>query len=274
MIAEYELYRESDERMYVSIDKDGACPNHFHRKIELLYVTDGDKIINCDGVKYHLYPDQIFIAYSYAMHSYEENPNGKQIILVLPNHLLKDYYLLYGHKKFSKCIIQNKEKCKRLKHLFLSLVDKKSNPLICQGSIDLLMGKLVEELKLEDRAANYNQTFTEEVLAYINENYKENITLDSLSKHFGYSKYYFSRMFNSTLKTNITNYISIVRLQAVLRRLQAGDCNVSTAAYEAGFSSMQTFYRELKKNYDYKKVKDIICSKETQTDYNKYIGNI
>ena len=81
-------------------------------------------------------------------------------------------------------------------------------------------------------------------------------------------------MFNSTLKTNITNYISIVRLQAVLRRLQAGDCNVSTAAYEAGFSSMQTFYRELKKNYDYKKVKDIICSKETQTDYNKYIGNI
>lgn len=273
MIAEYELIRESDERIYISYNKDGYCPNHFHRKIELVYVLEGDKIIYCDGKKYLLKPNQIFVADSYAMHSYEENKEGKQIIIVLPNHLLKDFYLLYSEKKFAKCVIKNTEKCKQLKPLFMALVNKSTNALICQGSVDLLMGQLVDELKLENRDSNYNQNFIEEVLAYISENYKENITLESLAEKFGYSKYYFSRLFNNALNTNINSYISMIRLQAVIRRLRDSNCNVSTAAFEAGFSSMQTFYRELKKNYDYKKVRDLISAKEEQTDYNKYINN-
>ena len=81
-----------------------------------------------------------------------------------------------------KPLKKNTEKCKQLKPLFMALVNKSTNALICQGSVDLLMGQLVDELKLEDRDSNYNQNFIEEVLAYISENYKENITFLSPDK--------------------------------------------------------------------------------------------
>ena len=54
MIAEYELSRESDERLYVSLNQDGECPMHFHRKIELVYIQSGHKKIFCDDKEFLL----------------------------------------------------------------------------------------------------------------------------------------------------------------------------------------------------------------------------
>ena len=103
MIAEYELSREADERLYVSLNQDGVCPLHFHIKIELVYIQSGHKTIICDDKKYFLEADQIFVADSYVMHSYEKSEDSTQIIIVLPNHMLRDYYLLYGNCKIKNC---------------------------------------------------------------------------------------------------------------------------------------------------------------------------
>ena len=258
MIAEYELSREADERLYVSLNRDGVCPLHFHRKIELVYIQSGHKKIFCDDKEYFLESDQIFVADSYAMHSYEKSDDGTQIIIVLPNHMLKDYYLLYSDYKLKNNVLLDKDICKAMKPLFLALAKKNPNPLINQGRIDLLMGHIVDTLGIEKREEAFDHKFIEEVLAYIQENYKDEITLDSLADHFNYSKYYFSRMFNNYLHTNITNYLSMIRLQAAIEILKAGQDNVSDAALEAGFSSIQTFYRAAKKHYKYEKIKDLI----------------
>ncbi len=258
MIAEYELSREADERLYVSLNQDGVCPLHFHRKIELVYIQSGHKTIICDDKKYFLESDQIFVADSYVMHSYEKSDDSTQIIIVLPNHMLRDYYLLYGNCKIKNCVLLDKDICRAMKPLFLALAKKNPNPLINQGRIDQLMGHIVDTFGIEPREEIYDHKFIEEVLAYIQENYREEITLDTLADHFNYSKYYFSRIFNSYLHTNITNYLSMIRLQAAIEMLKNGKVNVSDAALEAGFASIQTFYRAAKKHYKYDKIKDLV----------------
>ena len=258
MIAEYELSREADERLYVSLNNDGVCPLHFHRKIELVYIQSGHKKIFCDDKEYFLEADQIFVADSYSMHSYEKSDDSTQIIIVLPNHMLRDYYLLYSDKKFKNNVILDKDICRAMKPLFLALAKKNPNPLINQGRVDMLMGNIINILGTTSREEAFDHLFIEEVLAYIQENYKEEITLDSLASHFNYSKYYFSRMFNNYLHTNITNYLSMIRLQAAIELLKSGQENVSDAALEAGFSSIQTFYRAAKKHYKYEKIKDLV----------------
>ena len=258
MIAEYELARENDERLFVVANKDNECPLHFHRKLEIMYVIEGEKQVICDDKTYILKQDQIFVADSYAMHSYIKSDHSRQVVIVIPNHLLRDFYLLYSNKKFKDCVLREKYICQLLKPTIVGLTEKESNPLLNQGRIDSLLGMLVQEIGLEDRKYQFDQNLIEEVLAYINENYKEEIDLESLSKHFGYSKYYFSRMFNNFLNINITSYLSMVRLQAAIELLKQGKKTVSDAAYEAGFASIQTFYRAVKKNYSYKKVKDLV----------------
>ena len=258
MIAEYELSREADERLYVSLNSDGVCPLHFHRKIELVYIQSGHKTIISDNKKYFLEADQIYVADSYVMHSYEKSEDSTQIIIVLPNHMLRDYYLLYGDKKIKNCVLLDKDIAKAMKPFFLALAKKNPNPLINQGRVDQLMGHIVDTMGVENRQEAFDHKFIEEVLAYIQENYRDEITLDSLADHFNYSKYYFSRMFNNYLHTNITNYLAMIRLQAAIEMLKTGKTNVSDAALESGFASIQTFYRAAKKHYKYAKIKDLV----------------
>ncbi len=258
MIAEYELSREADERLYVSLNKDGVCPLHFHRKIELVYIQSGHKTIICDNQKFFLEEDQIFVADSYQIHSYEASKDSTQIIIVVPYHMLRDYYLLYSDCKLKNNVLLDKDICRAMKPLFTALAKKNPNPLINQGRVDQLMGHIVDTLGVEPKKESFDHKFIEEVLAYIHENYREEITLDSLADHFNYSKYYFSRLFNSYLHTNITNYLAMIRLQAAIEMLKNGQENVSDAALAAGFASIQTFYRAAKKHYKYEKIKDLI----------------
>ena len=258
MIAEYELSREADERLYVSLNQDGVCPLHFHRKLELVYIQSGHKTIISDNEKYFLEADQIYVADSYVMHSYEKSNDSTQIIIVLPNHMLRDYYLLYGDRKLATCVIKDHDIAKAMKPFFLALAKKNPNPLINQGRVDQLMGHIVDTMGLVKREESFDHKFIEEVLAYIQENYRDEITLDSLADHFNYSKYYFSRMFNNYLHTNITNYLAMIRLQAAIEMLKSGEKNVSDAALDSGFASIQTFYRAAKKHYKYEKIKDLV----------------
>jgi len=222
-----------------------------------MYVQSGHKTIICDDKKYFLEEDQIFVAGSYVMHSYLESNDSTQIIMVLPNHMLRDYYLLYGDKKLKSCVLLDKDICRAMKPLFLSIAKKNPNSLINQGRVDQLLGHIVDTIGVEPDLSSFDHKFIEKVLAYIQENFREEITLDSLANHFNYSKYYFSRLFNSYLHTNITNYLATVRLQAAIEMLKEEKMSVSYAALNAGFESIQTFYRVAKKHYNYKKIKDL-----------------
>lgn len=258
MLAEYEINRESDERLFCLDTIDGVCVPHFHRKIEIMYVLEGEKKINVSDKEYIMHKNQILVTNSYQMHGYMKSENSKQHIIVIPNHMLRDYYLLYGNTDLKENFITDEKVALELKPIIEKIIKKEGNPLIVRGNIDLLLGKLIEILGTEKKEVVYNQKFIEDVLSYINEHYKENITLENLAAHFGYSKYYFSRMFNSVLDSNLTNYLTIVRLQGAIESLKEGKKTVAEAAFENGFASIATFYRALKKNYAYKKVDDLL----------------
>ena len=229
MLAEYELNRERNEELFVLGGVDNVCPVHFHRKVELLYVESGEKRIFGSGKEISLGENSVYFANSYEMHGYYPSEGGRQIVVVFPNGMLKDYYDEFGSVMPAGCVVDDAEFCKNLllPH-FRALLDG-----------------------------------TDALLAYINENYAEDITLEGMAEHFGYSKYYFSRMFNAALGTSITDYVSSVRLMRALDMLRRTGCTVSDAAFSCGFSSLPTFYRALKRNYDYKSVKDLIQPQAT-----------
>ena len=41
----YEISREKDEKLFYLSGIDQSCPSHFHKKLEILYVDEGDKKI-------------------------------------------------------------------------------------------------------------------------------------------------------------------------------------------------------------------------------------
>ncbi|MDP4133333.1 MAG: AraC family transcriptional regulator [Bacillota bacterium] len=92
--------------------------------------------------------------------------------------------------------------------------------------------------------------FTDTVLSfirYIDDNYKEQLTLKIVSDNFYLNKEYLSRLFKSKTGMTITDYINSVRIKKACELLENTSLDVGFIAYSVGFGSATHFDRQFKK---------------------------
>ena len=131
--------------------------------------------------------------------------------------------------------------------------DGDMNEEMRRGFITLLFGMLKDYLGTKPRVSSKNNELLVEVMQYINDHITERITLESLSKRFGYEKTYFSRVFNKFLGINLREYLNRCRISESKRmREENPGMTVSMIAEQCGFDSPNTYYRALKKYGDEK----------------------
>ena len=78
---------------------------------------------------------------------------------------------------------------------------------------------------------------------YIEKNRTEEISLSDLARASMFSPWYAYRLFRECLGLTPTEYIRKYRLTQAAKRLRSGEVKVIDAAYEAGFSNVDTFTR-------------------------------
>ena len=86
-----------------------------------------------------------------------------------------------------------------------------------------------------------------EIIRYINDNFRDNLTLEIISEQFGYSKYYFSRFFNKHFNCNINTYLGKIRLKTAETLILKG-MNITDAVITSGINSLSTYYRLKRQN--------------------------
>ncbi len=85
------------------------------------------------------------------------------------------------------------------------------------------------------------------LLFYLNENYKENITLDSLSAKFFLSKVALCARFKKFMRCSIMQYLVQIRLSKAKELLSSTGKSIEKIAEECGFSSANYFSLAFKK---------------------------
>ena len=108
------------------------------------------------------------------------------------------------------------------------------------------MGVILRVIPLAKREKNNDDDLTKNLLIYLDNHYNENITLETLAKHFGYSKFYFSKICQKILNSSMTKYLNKL---CILKFLEddRSDATLTELASKHGFSSMRTFQRAFKK---------------------------
>lgn len=85
------------------------------------------------------------------------------------------------------------------------------------------------------------------VLLFMQENYKDaNLSLDSLSDRFGYSKYYWSRFFKERIGCHFSAYLWNLRSNEVKKQLASGDKMLKDIVQEVGYVDLTSFSRKFK----------------------------
>lgn len=80
-------------------------------------------------------------------------------------------------------------------------------------------------------------------LDYLNKNYMDDITLDSLAAYAGFSRYTLSRMFRQHTGYTFTQYLSKRRVDMAMELLAGTRLPVTQVALQCGFNSIATFNR-------------------------------
>lgn len=82
---------------------------------------------------------------------------------------------------------------------------------------------------------------------YINNNYKNNITINKISNYLYISDYYLCHLFKENLNYTVNEYITRVRIEKSIEFMQNRELNIRDIMYEVGFSSQSHFTKIFKK---------------------------
>lgn len=98
---------------------------------------------------------------------------------------------------------------------------------------------------------------------YIEQHIGEPLSIEDLSNAAGFSKYHFSRIFQSILREPLAHYVNRIRMENALFLLaHRTDKNMTDIAYELGFTDSAVFSRAFKKYHG-------ISPREYRKEYSK-----
>ena len=108
---------------------------------------------------------------------------------------------------------------------------------------------LTEEYGTEKRSDSLNKMNIINILNYIDAHYNEDLNVEMIARHFGFTKQYFARIFNAYLGENFRSYLNDLRVNKFLqiRKRVGKQETVIKIALDCGFADRYAFSKAFKK---------------------------
>lgn len=231
-----------------------VAPPHYAETTEILLCRDiiGDAFIG--GRKYDMSGRRVFYIPPLTVHSFDYKPNSGLVWVVkLHPEMCRKYIdinaVLAGYERSAE-LLETEYFC--YDELAGHVSDLCDDGDICDALRTILMMFSIfaksspkitaeEKIRRSTAAAKVN-----EIITWTEQNYGARITLDELSKRFGYNKSYFCEMFKSATGETYLKYLNNVRISAACAMLKAGTPVKETAGL-CGYETDSHFISLFKK---------------------------
>ncbi len=251
----YEHFRDIETSPSCWQSVDNTCFPHFHSCVEITYVTEGkiDFILNGHGGTAG--PNQVIVAPSYTVHCFNTPESSQSIVLLVPLDYVPSFRKIIVKRTFGRMLWTDPNPASELLHSMEKLsqlcTGYHENPpeLLIKGYLYTVLGILIEELGVTDNQEGTDTFLARSMLQYLDEHYRQDITLEILAAKFGYSKSRFSHLFHAYFGCGIPEYVNTLRCRNAALLLTQESASMTSAAMNSGFESMRTFYRCFKKAF-------------------------
>ena len=244
----YEKQSDSSNNSTFIHSYGGKCYRHFHQALEIVGVIKGHINVILNGEAHTLYANEIAVIPSFYVHTYDCSEDNEDYVITVSLNMLQEFT-----KHYSNDFDFFLPKGAYTEQLFatFAMMEKywqDSNHFMRYGLLNFFFGLLAKAYP-PTRKTDTKGFFFANVLRYIDEHIFEDLSLDALAAHFGYSKNYFSSLFNRVMGIHLKDYVNRQRLQKAKARLDRTDRRetVLKIASDCGFNSLNTFYRALRR---------------------------
>ena len=224
---------------------------HSHYFTELFYVTSGDGYFLIEDKHIHIGKDNIIIV----------NPNIAHTEYSTPKRPLHCIFLAVEGINFSfndqkeYCIFNCTTAKENLLFYFNSMLWEMEHPTdgyqeICISMLNILTIHLkrLTHSAFEVMASEHSNRVCARIKRYIDSNYQDNITLDSLAAIAHMNKYYFAHMFTNSYGLSPIRYLNERRLQISRELLETTDYSIAEVSQLSGFTSQSYFAQSFRKS--------------------------
>ena len=243
---------------YISISKyegDWHSLPHTHQFSELFYVLRGEGIFYIEDKKVSMKTDDLMIINPYVEHTEKTLPNNPMEYIVFgveglafsfndPDQDGTQGYSFYSYGSDKNQFINFAQLMMR------EFQDKKSGfEKVCHGLLQVLLVYIARKQNLSVISDSSFRLSMECALAkrYIDINYSQNITLDSLAEITHINKFYLAHSFTECIGQSPINYLTNRRLEASKELLTSSNLSVTQVASSVGFSSQSYFSQNFQK---------------------------
>lgn len=236
------------------------CPPHYHDEVEIIIIDAGTLGITINGTDYYASAGQtVYIASSVPHCTFTNGPVEFSLLqfkdsdfVDFPSRKIIKYTLKLHHLSEAPIRILDNQ---QIVEEFLTIireqsVKQKAYQTMIRASLLKIIGILHREGALAFNDEAYLSSTGQKILpalSYINENYKEDISLTDISARLGFNESYFCRVFKQSTGATFTEYLNFVRICKAEKLLRAQDLSILDISSEVGFASVSYFNRIFKK---------------------------
>lgn len=260
-IKRYEIAAQDFEKLntkllYISMSKyegDWNSIPHIHHFTELFYVVSGNGNFCLNNEISPISSNDLIIVPSNMEHT-EQSCNADPLEYIVLG--IEGITFLDAGTTGSRIIYNYTEKTELLNLLNLILKEVQNKQpgyhLVCQNLLDVLLIQIIRRQKLVPATISSTKMNKEcgQIKQYLDSNFADNITLDTLAAMAHMNKYSFVHAFTRYAGQSPIRYLITKRLETSKNLLTSTDFSISQIAASVGFSSpsyfSQVFRREMK----------------------------
>ncbi len=255
-----------------------AAHSHVHDAVEMLFITDGDFCVSCDGVEERVRHGDMVLFRSNCIHTVTSGSDGNNgyyvlkvdpalVFSLMPEHGAGRYILyltLFGESdkfvwragELAGTRIDDgfgvlKDECEGdAKPAHEALMRSAAFLVIC-GIIRTLEG--LGERRIDVPASVYVLIY--ESMRYVNEHFAEDVSAEWMASYLNISYSYFSRTFTRVTCKNFRKYLNLVRVRKAEQLLLSRKRSVTEVSSLVGFNNVSHFiatYKSIKGNTPHK----------------------
>lgn len=267
--AHYKHIQPEESKLFTSVIQETNVqfeyPWHYHPELELTY------ILTSHGVRYvgnsieNFFDDDLVLVGSNLPHcwinSNVEQENASAIVVYLKEEFLdKTWMQSREFETIRKLLALSEKGVKFHKEVAIKLKDR-CLKLVQLPPLERLMMllEILQELANTNQyhllceqgfSNNLNYTYNERiniVYKYIEQHYREKISLADIAEQVRMTEGNFSRFFSKMMKKSFFEFLNEYRINRACKLLIETDKQVSEICYISGFESIPFFYRQFKK---------------------------
>lgn len=223
---------------------------NWHDSLELIFVVEGEGNILCDCRKYRLLSGDIIIVNSGEVHRINTESSMTYHCFIIGESFCKENGVDIGEIRFMTRI--RDEKLMSLLDVIIDQWDGASPYSVTEIRsaalsilLHLLKNFVFEEMTRGDR---WQSDSIINALEFVNNNFRESLSLDDVAKRAGMSKYHFVREFKRYTGHTVVRYINILRCEYAKRLLRSTELSVGDIAAGCGYEN-QSYFSKIFKTY-------------------------